>query len=45
MRTKTVIPGEELFELGDEAEYHRPSTSKDVSGWHGPATIVGILAD
>jgi len=45
LRIRTVIPGEELFELGDEVEYHRPSTSKDVSGWHGPATVIGIFAE
>ena len=43
MRTRTVIPGEELLELGDEVEYHRPSTQKDVSGWHGPAVVIGVL--
>ena len=45
MRTRTVIPGEELFELDDEVEYHRPSAQKDVPGCHGPAAVIGALSD
>ena len=45
MRTKTILPGEILFELGDEVEYHRPSTQKDTPGWHGPGVITEIFAE
>ena len=45
MRTKTAIPGDVIFELGDIIEYHRPSTQKDVPGWHGPGTIIEIIVD
>ena len=34
MRTQTALPGQALFELGDQVEYHRPSASKDTPGWH-----------
>ena len=45
LRTKTTLPGDVQFELGDVVEYHRPSKTKDVSGWLGPATIIEVLGD
>ena len=45
MRTQTAIPGDVIFELGDVVEYHRPSTQKDLPGWHGPGVITDVLAD
>ena len=45
MRTQTGIPGDVIFELGDVVEYHRPSTQKDLCGWHGPGVIQEINAD
>ena len=45
MRTRTTLAGDVIFELGDIIEYHRPSSQKDVPGWHGPGVITEILAD
>ena len=45
MRTRAGIPGEVLYELGDQVEHHRPSTSKDTPGWHGPGVVIEVLAD
>ena len=41
MRTATRPPGEALdFKPGDLVDFYRPPKSKDVSGWHGPASVV-----
>ena len=30
--------------MGDQVEYFRPPQTKDVSGWHGPATVTDVTA-
>ena len=41
LRSHTTTPGEVLnYQPGDLVDYHRPPSSKDLSGWHGPATVV-----
>ena len=40
-RAQTTASGEALdYSPGDLVDFHRPPTTKDVSGWHGPAKIV-----
>jgi hypothetical protein len=45
LKTKTQLPGDVQYQVGDQVEYYRPSKTKDVSGWLGPATIIEILGD
>ena len=45
LRASTQHPAERIFQRGDVVEYHRNSTSKDVSGWLGPADVVEVLAE
>jgi hypothetical protein len=45
LRTQTALPGQASFELGDRVEYHRPSATKDTSGWRGPGVITEFLFD
>ena len=41
MRSHTTTPGEKHdYKPGELVEFHRPSNNMDVSGWHGPATVV-----
>ena len=40
LRAKTVAL--EQFQVGDMVEYHRPSSSKDSTGWHGPVEVVAV---
>ena len=43
-RAVTSPPGEILnYKPGELVDFHRPSSTKDVSGWHGPATVVKNL--
>ena len=44
LKTKTRLPGEARFTVGDVVEYYRPPSSKDISGWLGPATITEVVA-
>lgn len=42
-KTPTRVTGEELeLKVGDEVEYYREPTHKDLSGWRGPATVVDL---
>ena len=45
LRTSTQHPAERIFQKGDVVEYHRPSISKDISGWLGPVDIVEVLPE
>ena len=45
LRTSTQHPAERTFQKGDIVEYPRNSSSKDISGWLGPADIVDVLAE
>jgi len=43
MHTKSTITAEALdLRLGENVDFHRPPTSKDVSGWYGPAEVVNM---
>ena len=44
LRTRTAIPIEQKFKVGDIVEFHREASSKDVSGWRGPAEIKEMRA-
>ena len=42
-KTPTRVTGDELgLKVGDEVEYYREPTHKDLSGWRGPATVVDL---
>lgn len=42
-RTPTRVTGEELeLKVGDEVEYFREPSHRDISGWRGPATVVDL---
>jgi hypothetical protein len=45
LKTKTQLPGDLQYQVGDQVEYYRPSKTKDVSGWLGPATVIEVLGD
>ena len=46
MRTKTrKAVQHEQYERGDEVEFFRPQSQKEVPGWRGPATIMDVEAD
>ena len=41
MRTATTAPGEAAnYAPGELVDFHRPPKAKDITGWHGPATVV-----
>ena len=43
LNSKTRVATEQLeLEVGDQVDFHRPSSTKDESGWRGPATVVDI---
>ena len=43
MNTRTLPAGEHMsLQVGDEVDYYRPPSTKDVSGWRGPAKVTGI---
>ena len=43
--SKTRMAGELLdLKPGDQVEFHRPPSTKDQSGWHGPATVADTTA-
>ena len=43
MRARTRRTTESLMlEPGDLVDFHRPPTSKDDSGWRGPATVINV---
>ena len=44
-KSKTRPAGElQGLAVGDLVEFYRPPPTKDVSGWHGPATVTDLLA-
>ena len=44
LKTRTLPAGQiEQYEIGDEVEFYRPPSSKDVKGWNGPARIASTL--
>ena len=43
LKTRTLPTGErENYQVGEEVDIYRSPGTKDVSGWHGPATIVDL---
>ena len=43
LNTKTLAPGEaENYQVGEEVDFYRPPSNKDVSGWTGPAKVVDV---
>ncbi len=43
LRTRTLPAGErEDYKLGEQVDFYRPPSSKDVSGWTGPAKIIDV---
>ena len=43
LNTRTTMAGEQLnLQLGDEVDFFREPSTKDVSGWYGPATVVDL---
>jgi len=43
INTRTLPSGQaQQLKAGDEVEFYRPGGTKDVSGWHGPATVVDV---
>ena len=43
LATRTLPAGErEGYQVGEEVDIYRAQGTKDVSGWHGPATIVDL---
>ena len=42
LRTRTVNSGEGRYRVSDLVEVHRPPSSKDDSGWFGPATVTDV---
>ena len=43
LKTPTRPAGEEMeLQPGDSVEYYREPTSRDLSGWRGPATVVDV---
>ena len=41
LKTQTRVAGEQLeLAVGDLVDIHRPSSSKDASGWRGPAKVI-----
>ena len=43
METRTLPAGELMsLQVGDEVDYYRPPSTKDVSGWRGPARVTAI---
>ena len=43
LNTRTLPAGEQQhLQVGDEVEYFRPPSTKDVSGWHGPARVTDV---
>ena len=41
IRSVATVPGEALdLKPGDLVDFHRPASSKDASGWHGPAKVI-----
>ena len=42
-RTKTRASGELLeLQIGDQVDYYRKGSTKDISGWQGPATVCDL---
>ena len=43
LNTKTLPAGQiEGYKVGEEVDFYRPPSTKDVSGWMGPATVVDV---
>ena len=43
MSTRTLPAGEQHeYQVGEEVEFFRPPSTKDISGWHGPTRISDI---
>jgi len=43
MNTRTTLAAQKLdLKVGDEVDFFRPPTSKDVSGWYGPAEVIDV---
>ena len=42
LRTRTQRAVQEEFNVGDEVEFHRDPTQKDLPGWNGPAVITDM---
>lgn len=40
LRAKSIAATETKYQAGDLVDYHRPSSAKDISGWHGPAEVI-----
>lgn len=40
LRSRGIAATEIKYEPGDLIDYHRPASSKDTSGWHGPAKVL-----
>ena len=43
LNTKTLPAGQiEGYKVGEEVDFYRPPSTKDISGWMGPATVVDV---
>ena len=40
LRSRGIAATEIKYEPGDLIDYHRPTSSKDASGWHGPTKVL-----
>ena len=43
LNTRTTMPAQKLnLKVGEEVDFYRSQTSKDASGWFGPAEVIDV---